>query len=73
MQAATDCRDTDHFYNFSHLCMAHYGLVFTVFRDRFFPSTNGLVTAGVPLHLAMISCPTKEDTEIFFLCNLPNV
>lgn len=55
MQAAVDCRNTDNFYNFSHLCVVHYGLVFMVFKARFFPSTDCLVTAGVPLQLAMLS------------------
>lgn len=55
MQAATDCRNTDDFCNFSHLCVVHYGLVFAVFRAGFFLSTDCLVPAGVPLQLAMLS------------------
>lgn len=69
MQAAIDCKDTDNFYNFSHLCVVHYGPVFTVFRARFFPSTD----CCVPLQLAMLSSLSNKGrywkfVSLYFKC-----
>lgn len=70
MQAAIDCRDTDHFYNFSHLCVVHWGLVFTeqIFSFYWLPSD-----CCVPLQLAMLSSLSYKGrywkfVSLYFKC-----